>query len=69
MGRNSGIGDAHAQAGDGRSYGRRSGGDRRDPLASSLHDAGLLEEAIGPAFREDTGIILRFIPKGIGAAI
>jgi tungstate transport system substrate-binding protein len=36
---------------------------------TSLYDTGLLEEAIAPAFREKTGIILRFIPKGTGAAI
>ncbi len=36
---------------------------------TSLYDTGLLEEAIAPAFKEETGIVLRFIPKGTGAAI
>ncbi len=36
---------------------------------TSLYDTGLLEDAIAPAFKEDTGITLRFIPKGTGAAI
>ncbi len=36
---------------------------------TSLYDTGLLEDAIAPAFREKTGIELRFIPKGTGAAI
>jgi len=36
---------------------------------TSLYDTGLLEDAIAPAFRERTGIELRFIPKGTGAAI
>lgn len=36
---------------------------------TSLYDTGLLENAVGPAFREDTGIELHFIPKGTGAAI
>jgi len=36
---------------------------------TSLYDTGLLEEAIAPAFKEKTGIVLRFIPKGTGAAI
>ncbi|KXA97644.1 tungsten ABC transporter permease [candidate division MSBL1 archaeon SCGC-AAA259I14] len=36
---------------------------------TSLYDTGLLENAVGPAFREDTGIQCRFIPKGTGAAI
>lgn len=36
---------------------------------TSLYDTGLLENAVGPAFREDTGIELHFVPKGTGAAI
>jgi len=36
---------------------------------TSLYDTGLLEEAIAPAFKEKTGIVIRFIPKGTGAAI
>ncbi|WP_202318725.1 substrate-binding domain-containing protein [Archaeoglobus neptunius] len=36
---------------------------------TSLYDTGLLEDAIAPAFKEKTGITLRFIPKGTGAAI
>jgi len=36
---------------------------------TSLYDTGLLEDAVGPAFREDTGTELHFIPKGTGAAI
>ncbi|WP_290597327.1 MULTISPECIES: substrate-binding domain-containing protein [unclassified Archaeoglobus] len=36
---------------------------------TSLYDTGLLEDAIAPAFKEETGITLRFIPKGTGAAI
>ncbi len=36
---------------------------------TSLYDTGLLENSIGPAFREETGIELHFIPKGTGAAI
>jgi tungstate transport system substrate-binding protein len=36
---------------------------------TSLYDTGLLENAIAPAFKKETGIELRFIPKGTGAAI
>jgi tungstate transport system substrate-binding protein len=36
---------------------------------TSLYDTGLLDQAIAPAFEERTGILLRFIPKGTGAAI
>lgn len=36
---------------------------------TSLYDTGLLEDAIAPTFKKETGITLRFIPKGTGAAI
>lgn len=36
---------------------------------TSLYDTGLLENAIAPAFKKETGITLRFIPKGTGAAM
>lgn len=36
---------------------------------TSLYDTGLLENAVGPAFSEEKGIEVRFVPKGTGAAI
>jgi tungstate transport system substrate-binding protein len=36
---------------------------------TSLYDTGLLEDVIGPAFKNSTGIELHFIAKGTGAAI
>jgi|Deesub1362A_J573_1020465.scaffolds.fasta_scaffold00059_5 tungstate transport system substrate-binding protein len=36
---------------------------------TSLYDTGLLENIIAPTFKKETGIELRFIPKGTGAAI